>query len=844
MNTLQELERLLPLIKGDQYYLKTSEFVEVFKAVAGVMQTLRIENKTSGDDLLKEVQKLADTLIASHSTLQADVTKKAGDLATSSDSVKVEFAKVLADLKKEMKAFKASIKQPENGKDADPQAITEMVMSMIKLPEYKETVLDNGETIVNKINDLPIDQDIYKIDWAHITNIPKNLGNPHYNPVASPKYLAQLVDVDLTGLTKNSQGQYILGGSGSSVWTEASGNLYPTTITDTVSIGTATAVGMLTVDVEGLTTGPTLAQSSVLQNLTAATVSVSQNSPALMFRSFAWGTTAGTSQDTQWKIYQAGSSGSTGNGSLTFASSQNGGAFSTRLTITSAGTVSMTGAAFTLFRTINSVSSDGITISNAGASTVGTPAQWSPRIRWSGTAWNGSASVTDDFIAEVQTVGGTNPTTANWVISSQINAGGYSPVLTIGSSGGVTINNLGSGMVKATSGLLSLASSADIISTLGYTPFNWTGFTQGSVLFVNGSSAPTQDNANLFYDTTNKFLGIGTATPAARLHMAGNLSAVAWGVTGVAIEQDAATYTDTSTLTGGTVAHGAMNAFAIPTIASNTTNVTYTIASTFYIAGAPTNGTGVNAIGTAYALYVNAGASFFNGTLTGGASFRVGNTSTGANLLVAGASNGLGSTANTTTPLLPVNAGAVIATINSRMFMNGTTSTVLAANASYATMIIGASAITKATSGVTTLIASAVFIPPTISSGGSTITNSATVYIDGAPSAGTNLYALLVATGTTLLGGDVKIGTVGSGLYIKEGANATMGTGTLVGGTLVVSTTKVTANSRIFLQSEGGTVTNLGTMYISARSAGTSFTVTSSNILDTQTFVWVIVEPA
>jgi hypothetical protein len=102
-------------------------------------------------------------------------------------------------------------------------------------------------------------------------------------------------------------------------------------------------------------------------------------------------------------------------------------------------------------------------------------------------------------------------------------------------------------------------------------------------------------------------------------------------------------------------------------------------------------------------------------------------------------------------------------------------------------------------------------------------------------------------TGTTYLNTgvvtDIKIGTVGKGLYIKEGANATMGVKTLTGGTAVVATTKVTASSRIFLdnQSLGGTA---GFLLISARSAGTSFTITSSSGTDTSVIAWLIIEPA
>lgn len=100
------------------------------------------------------------------------------------------------------------------------------------------------------------------------------------------------------------------------------------------------------------------------------------------------------------------------------------------------------------------------------------------------------------------------------------------------------------------------------------------------------------------------------------------------------------------------------------------------------------------------------------------------------------------------------------------------------------------------------------------------------------------------AAGTSLsVSGDIKNNTAGGGIYIKEGVNATMGVATLVGGTVTVNTTKVTANSRIFLttQTLGGTI---GIQYISARVAGTSFTITSTSGTDTSVIAWHIVEPS
>ncbi|MEU3986082.1 glycosyl hydrolase family 28-related protein [Streptomyces sp. NPDC026672] len=90
---------------------------------------------------------------------------------------------------------------------------------------------------------------------------------------------------------------------------------------------------------------------------------------------------------------------------------------------------------------------------------------------------------------------------------------------------------------------------------------------------------------------------------------------------------------------------------------------------------------------------------------------------------------------------------------------------------------------------------------------------------------------------------NVSIGTVGKGLKVKEGTNAKMGVATLTAGAATVANTSVAATSRVFLtcQTPGGTP---GFLRVSARTAGTSFTITSSSSTDTSTVAWWIVDPA
>lgn len=100
-------------------------------------------------------------------------------------------------------------------------------------------------------------------------------------------------------------------------------------------------------------------------------------------------------------------------------------------------------------------------------------------------------------------------------------------------------------------------------------------------------------------------------------------------------------------------------------------------------------------------------------------------------------------------------------------------------------------------------------------------------------------------TGGVTQTGSLTLATAGSGLLIKEGTNATMGTCTLSSGACTVSTTKVTASSRIFLTVQSlGTVSVPKSVGVTARTAGTSFVITSGDATDTSVVAWVIAEPA
>lgn len=80
-------------------------------------------------------------------------------------------------------------------------------------------------------------------------------------------------------------------------------------------------------------------------------------------------------------------------------------------------------------------------------------------------------------------------------------------------------------------------------------------------------------------------------------------------------------------------------------------------------------------------------------------------------------------------------------------------------------------------------------------------------------------------------------------ILLREGTNGSQGVATLIAGTLTVNTTAVTANSRIMLtpQNTAGTASYI---YVSARVAATSFTITSGSAADLRDIAWQIFDAA
>lgn len=452
-------------------------------------------------------------------------------------------------------------------------------------------------------------------------------------------------------------------------------------------------------------------------------------------------------------------------------------------------------------RNINGVAFDGsanitVSASTTAALTIGTGL--------TGTSFNGSSGVTitvDQSFAPTWT--GIHTFSAAFVSAGGTTSAPITPV----SAGGTTVGTLALSYSAVYASTLQSAGSNISLRSGGVTSI--VTYSTGNTVFQNGG---TFADAGYRLDVQgtlratgliNANAGLTVAGAGTSLNVGGNAQfnnsvtvtgsltrsgTASWATTGNGVfGNGTATINDTGTAASGTNAIAAYSYFGIPNFTATNTGVTYTTAATMYINGAPTAGTNVT-IANGYALYVAAGAAGFNSTVSVAGSLAAnGGISVGNNIVVAG-------TSGTTSTGAYLFAGA--SSVNYRTILTGTSTAILGASNSYSSFTIGSSPIQTASSGTNALLASAVFNPlgSIVLSIGSTLTDTATVYINGAAStfsgSGTqtgNNYALWVkgstrfdngitlssVTASTLTGVDANKNIIslslGSGLSLSAG---------------------------------------------------------------------------
>lgn len=148
------LQRLLSLL--DPKSLTREEFTDQFKKILEFLKRLKAKNQSEITSLNKSISDLSAKLKDDNTT----------DLSGQKNEFTNIINKALKSQEDGMNFIRDKVRQVKNGidgKSADETKIVKAVLAQIKLPEYKETVLDNAGQIADKLELLKDDSRL-KID--------------------------------------------------------------------------------------------------------------------------------------------------------------------------------------------------------------------------------------------------------------------------------------------------------------------------------------------------------------------------------------------------------------------------------------------------------------------------------------------------------------------------------------------------------------------------------------------------------------------------------------------------------------------------------------------------------
>lgn len=173
---LKQLTNLSNFLGADRM-LTREDKDQIFKAIIGILATYKKDTESINantkdliEEILNEIATQNDKLIKDfNNSKDSTLGELSADFKTKTKEIE-KLAKEITKLKKEYENLEV-----KDGKDADEEKIIAEVLAQIKLPEYKETIVD-GSDVVAKINDLPVNPE-NQIDASHIKNLPESTGS-------------------------------------------------------------------------------------------------------------------------------------------------------------------------------------------------------------------------------------------------------------------------------------------------------------------------------------------------------------------------------------------------------------------------------------------------------------------------------------------------------------------------------------------------------------------------------------------------------------------------------------------------------------------------------------------
>ena len=166
----KKLERLMNLMDDDA--LTREEFLKSFKAVLEFAQKMKQQNMLEMERMEKVMSNLMERMKMESKTGMEDIRKQIMFLC------EAEMKKMQSEHEKMMTQIDKKMMDIKDGKDADETKIVSDVLSLIKIPEYKETILDNAEKIRDKLETLQGEE---KLDRTAVRGITVSSTEPQ-NP--------------------------------------------------------------------------------------------------------------------------------------------------------------------------------------------------------------------------------------------------------------------------------------------------------------------------------------------------------------------------------------------------------------------------------------------------------------------------------------------------------------------------------------------------------------------------------------------------------------------------------------------------------------------------------------
>lgn len=172
MENLQQLQKLAQIFNADKI-ITPEDINRVREILVGILANNKKELTSVTEETKQLLQSVLEKISEEHDTYLNKTEKIAQELKSDTTEALNSINKTLTTFE-EVKLLCKEVMdcKPENGKDADEEYVIEEVLNRIKLPEYKEVVLDDGSTIVDKINSLPVNE-ANQIDAKHIKNLPE-----------------------------------------------------------------------------------------------------------------------------------------------------------------------------------------------------------------------------------------------------------------------------------------------------------------------------------------------------------------------------------------------------------------------------------------------------------------------------------------------------------------------------------------------------------------------------------------------------------------------------------------------------------------------------------------------